>query len=71
MNDEKKPLPRNVRVLGRELPKILQHSGPVMIFGAKPRLSAVGNARCSNPNESAIDYRADAGIELPVDGRQE
>ena len=59
------------RTLGRALPKILQHGGPVMIFGAKRPPFAGGSAQCSNPNESAINHRADAGIELPVDGGQE
>lgn len=42
-----------------------------MIFGAKRPLLAIGNAQCSNPNESAVNHRADAVIELPVDGEQE
>ena len=59
------------RTLGRALPEILQHGGPVMIFGAKRPLFAVGNAKCPDPNESAINHQAKVGIELPVDGERE
>lgn len=36
MNEEQNPSPEKGRVLGRQLPGILQGGGPVMIFGARP-----------------------------------
>lgn len=70
MSDEQSP-EKPKRTLGRELPKILQGGGPVMIFGAKRSTSAIVNAASSNPEESVVDPANEDGRPLTDDAEQE
>ena len=62
MSEEQNPSPKKGRVLGRQLPKILQDGGPVMIFGARP-LSSKGSVDVSESVDGSANGPSDRSVE--------